>query len=342
MPYLDHLPEEVARLIRTRFIAEFATVSKAGMPIDTPLVPFTSENLETIDGATGLAYPAKAERLRRNPKVGMLFEDGLAEPVVSISGIGAVWDSDFQSNLERYLSEEILTTMLDPAKTDYASVTRHAIWYFTRIILVVKPKIVRWWDSPAAMDGPPREWRAPADTVYPQSDPTPAGKASPSPWRPGLSWQEYADGALARNAPAHLTLVDPEGFPLPFRARRIERIPEGFALEMPGWIPWSGGSASLTFQGIETFVGTAEIIGSDIRFTVERVLPVHPLMADPAEILAPRPETRDALMKRIACELERRGAALPQMPDQPPEPTAGARLRAEAAFGFAGFDGEGS
>lgn len=338
MPYLDHLPDEVADLIRTRFIAEFATVSKAGVPIDTPLVPFTSEDLETIDSATGLAYPAKAERARRNPKVGMLFEGGPDEPVVSVSGLAAVRDSDFQANLERYLSEEILTTMLDPAKNDYVGVTRHAIWYFTRIVLCVKPAVVRWWNSPAAMDGAPHEWRAPADATYPQSDPAPRGKASPSPWRPGDSWRDLAASALARKAPAHLTLVDPEGFPLPLRARSVTGAAQGFALELPGWLPWSGGKASLTFQGIETFIGSAEISGREGLFTVERVLPVHPLMADPAEILAPRAETRDALMERIALELERRGAALPKMPDQPPEPTAGAILRAEAAYGFAGFD----
>lgn len=340
MNYLDQLPEDVAKLVMSRFIAEFATISKAGVPIDTPLVPFISDDLETIDGATGLAYPAKAERVRRNPKVGMLFEGGPNDPVVLISGIGAVRDRNFQANLERYLSEEILTTMLDPAKTDYASVTRHAIWYFTRIIMVVRPKAVRWWDTPAAMDNPPSEWLANADTVYPQSDPPPSGSTSHSPWRPASDWREIATGPIARGAPAHLTLVDVDGFPLPIRARTVVRSDDGFRLDLPAWLPWSQGKASLTFQGIETFVGEAHVEDGAAQFVVERALPVHPLMADPSEILAPTPRTRDELMGRITHELERRGASLPRMPDVPPEPTYGARLRAEAAYGFSGFGDE--
>ena len=73
-------------------------------------------------------------------------------------------DRDFQANLERYLSEQILTSMLSPANVDYAGVTRHALHYFTRIILCVKPSHVRWWRHPAAMDGPPQEWRAAEDS----------------------------------------------------------------------------------------------------------------------------------------------------------------------------------
>jgi hypothetical protein len=236
----------------------------------------------------------------------------------------------------RYLSEQILTAMLDPAQGDYA-VTREAVHYFTRIILCVKPSHVRWWPSRAAMDGPPREWRAPADTGYPQSDPPPAGAPSKAPWAGAPPWREIARTSLERGAQAHLTLLDAEGFPLPIRARAVSAHADGFRLVMPGWLPWSTGKASVSFEGLETYVGEAAVTDGEAVFRVERALPVHPLMANPAEILRPRPETRAGLMTRIRYELDRRGAALPVMPAEPPAPTAGAILRAESAKAFPGF-----
>jgi hypothetical protein len=339
MGYLEHLPAEVARLVRTRYFAEFATVSRAGVPIDTPIVPFTSADLATIDLATGLAYATKAERARRNPKVGLLFEGGEADPVVSIAGLAAVRDADLQANLERYLAEQILTPICNPATVDYAQVTRHAIWYFTRVLISVAPAVVRWWPNPAALDAPPGVWRAAEGTRFPASDPAPAGEPSKAPWQAAPVPADLLRQALGRGAPAHLTLVDAEGFPLPLRARTVEAHRSGLRLGLPRWLPWTSGPASVSFEGIETFVGEAEVGDGFAIFRIERALPVMPLMANPSEILQPTPATRTMLLDRIDYELARRGAARPVMPQAPPEPTAGARLRAEVALAFSGFSG---
>jgi hypothetical protein len=337
MTYLDYLPDDVARLIRCGFLAEFATVSTAGVPINTPLVTFTSENLETIDAGTGLAYPAKAERARRNPKTGLLFEGGKDQPVVSIAGMASVRDTDFQANLDRYLAEEILAPYLNPSLVDYDSVTRHAIWYFTRILICVKPTVVRWWRNREALDEKPEEWHAPLDTVYPPSDRAAPGDVSKAPWRAPVHWEGLAQSALARQAPGHLTLLDAQGFPLPIRAREVHAHADGFRLGLPLWLPWSGGKATLSFEGVETFVGNASIVGTEALLHVERAMPVLPMMADLTEVLHPKPITKAALLERLDYETKRRGLPLPIMPATPPPPTAGARLRAEAADSYGGL-----
>ena len=101
------LPENVADVLATSLYTEFASVTAKGVPLDTPLFAFVEPTGGTIDVATGLAYPAKANRVRRNPKVGLLLEGNgnPGDPVVSVAGFGAVRDSDIQANIERYLAE---------------------------------------------------------------------------------------------------------------------------------------------------------------------------------------------------------------------------------------------
>jgi hypothetical protein len=266
----------------------------------------------------------------------MLFEGAANEPVVLLSGMAAVRDRDMQDNLDRYLAEEILTPAISPDLVDWENVTRPAIWYFSRIITRITPAVVRWWPSPAATDAAPKEWRAAAGTVWPQSDPAPSGADSKASWQLP-HWRDLARNALLRGAPAHITLLDGEGFPLPVRAREVDASEAGFRLGLPGWLPWSGGQATVSFQGLEIFIGNAEVIGSQALFRAERALPVHPLLAGGP--LQPDEVTKAALMERIAYELRRRGLELPSMPGQPPEPTRGARLRAEAAFAFGLLNG---
>jgi hypothetical protein len=324
MSLIEELPERVVALMQSGAIAQYATVSAAGMPIDTPVLYFPSEGLSSFNLATGLSYPAKAERARRNPRVGLLLEGGPDEPVIAIAGMAAVRDADLQGNVDRYLAEACYTL---PHNPDW-SLARQAVWYWTRIIVEIAPARVFWWDSPARMDRAPHCWQAPPDTRFPQSDPAPPGKTSaPAKWQE-KPWRELADQALARGASGHLSVLDAEGYPLPARARAVTANGSGFTLDMPEGIPWDiAGEACLTFGGIETFLGEVSRSHGNLHMTVERTLPVFPMTIDMAQLWEPTPDTRAQLMRRLEEELCRREQPVPSIPAARPKPSEGYRRR---------------
>jgi hypothetical protein len=136
---------------------------------------------------------------------------------------------------------------------------------------------------------------------------------------------------MAQNLPAHLTLLDGEGYPLPIRVREVSRCDEGFRFVAPKGAPWSRGKATLSFIGKEVFVGDAAGEGGSMLLRVERALPVLPLIEDFTEVMQPKSATREALMKRLEHEAKRRGQRIPTVPKTPPEPTAGAKMRRDGA-----------
>ena len=315
-------PQSVVDLTQSVTRAEYATLSAAGVPVDTPVAIFPSEGLASFDLTTGLSYPAKAERARRNPRTSLLFEGRPDEPVVLIQGFASVRDRDLQANVLRYLAEVGYTLPLDPTW----ELARQAVWYWTRILVEIRPARVLWWSTPAAMADAPSRWDAPAGTVYPPSDPAPGGVASkPATWEQPASWRDLAQHALARNTSGHLSLVDADGFPLTVRAVSIAQEAEGFRLGLPAGLPLSvTGKASLTFNGIETFIGA---MSAPDFLRVDRTLPIFPMTADTRQLWQPSPHTRDELMKRLIEETQRRGQPIPQIPAERPEPTEGYRLR---------------
>ena len=325
MALMDELPADVVDLLRMTSFAEFATISSEGVPIDTPLLSFPEPDLSTIAMATGLAYPVKAERARRNPKVGLLFYPRRAgEPVVQIIGRAAVRDSDIQGNLLRYLSE---TGYVAP-EVPWA-LRRQAVWYWARILIEIRPVEICWWAGVHALDRPPQVWRAPDSTHYPASDPAPAGRSTAAPKWQQPEWQAAARSNIAAGYPACVTLVDEEGYPRIMHARAPRLCDTGLVFTLPDGAPGPrAGKASLTYFGRDTFIGEIARGTDGLHLNVERTLPVLPMVANPDNTWNPPAALKTSLMERLTGELARRGQALPTVPEHPPELTEGAKLRA--------------
>jgi hypothetical protein len=324
MSGLHELPERVFKLIESGVVAEFSTVSSAGVPIDTPTYYFPSDDMETLDLATGLPNPAKAERARRNPKVGLLIEGAPEEPVVVIRARAAVRDRDIQSNAIRYLAETGYRGISHGITWEKA---RLAVTYWSRIIIENKPERLYWWDNRSALESSPQVWNAAPGAVYPVSDPPPSGKMQPSAW-PVRPWRDVAKDAVESAAGAHLSVLDSEGYPLPMRAHSFELVHEGFRLAMPQGIPWKlEGKASLTFAGFRTFVGDVARVEGAHLFRVERSLPQHPSTLDTKQVLQPSEDTLAKARARLEYEARRRGQPLPVIPLDPPPRTRIAMIR---------------
>ena len=324
MALLGELPENVTAMLRRTLVTQFATLNKTGVPIDTPLSYFNPDDLATIDVATGLSYPAKAERARRNPRVGLLIAGSKDEPVVSIAGMAAVKDADLQANALRYIAE---TGFSRPGNPPW-ELARNAVWYWTRMIVCVAPVMVRWWDNREALDVPPHVVRAPVDTAYPACDPAPPGSLSASSNWPAPDWRELARGVTGMGGIAHLTVCDAEGFPLPMPVRDVRLGDDGFAMRVPGGAPWPcQGKACLTYYGNQTFIGEASSDGEETLLKVDRALPIHPFVADETVMWEPQADLREALMSRLRHEVARRGQPIPTLPEEEPEPTPGAKIR---------------
>jgi hypothetical protein len=309
---LPGFPEDAAATIAGSAVAEMATLTKAGVPLDTPLLSWVSPDGTTIDLSTGLSYPAKAERARRRPTVGLCFGDVDARPLVAVAAIASVRDRDIQRNAERYAS---LTgpMIAQLGRGRPWSELRQAVWYFARIWIECAPVRVLWW--PDGAEHPARVWRRPGSTIQPSSDAPPAGKPTKPPAWPVRDWRPSAEAVVADLPLPYLTAVDPEGFPIPFPITGAELDGDGFWLKVPAGAPWDlTGPASLCFDGRATFVGSLE--GS--KLTVERQLPDLPLVADTRQIFSPQPDVASALMTRLQTELDRRGQPLPVLPGTPP------------------------
>ena len=328
------MPAPVTEILSSARLSLLTTVSKKGVPIADAMGFIWNGN--AIEYATGLSYPAKAERARANPHVGLLFHTPgkHREGVLVINADASVEDADLQATTDRWVkySGEIDLGGRD-WHPDHFAETREAggrspfdaVFYWVRMFINCTPKKAYWW--PDGLDQPARSWTAPPEVIAPPSDPAPSGPRTKPTSNPPGPWQELADKVAARDdlPGPYLTVIMDDGYPLPFLTDRAVRIYSGFRLTIPRGAPWLGsvqGSACLSFEnyGLHVvgaggrFVGSIEQSGDDVLFHVERALPVDLIMSQIGELdhhLYPPPEIREKRMARLRAELARRGVPMP-------------------------------
>jgi hypothetical protein len=276
--------------ITSSLACEYATLTRDGRPVTWPVTPYRGER--TLDVSTGLTYPLKAERARRNPRVALSFSDptGYASstgsaarpPVVLVEGLATVRDADLQANTDRYVRESVAKVGTSGSPWFLA---RTWTWYYARIWVEVTPLRVTWWPG-GDLAASPERWSAPAGTNAPVSDPAPARVVAGDGSRTGsvpsapADWRPFADRAERLGAPV-VTLTH-EGFPLPVRARSVRRTADGFHVVLPVGNEPTGGPVCLTFHHVTTtprfaqenvvLLGHARPDGDGLTVTVDRAV----------------------------------------------------------------------
>ena len=66
--------------------------------------------------------------------------------------------------------------------------------------------------------------------------------------------------------------------------------------------------------------------------TIDRALPLHPLLQNPRKVLKPSAEIRATLLRRLVHEVVRRGQRVPVLPEEQPALTRLATVRAGRPF----------
>lgn len=277
-------PSELTGVVERSVTAEFATLTRAGHPVTAPTTPYPGPTGDSIDVSTGLTYPAKAERARRNPRVALLFADPVGNPgapVVLVQGLASVRDADLQANTDRYVALSA-AKLPDTVRGRPKAVLRRMGWYYARIWIQVTPLHVRWWQN-RDLSEPAQEWNAPSDTAAALSDPAPDG-AQPPPWMTvPEDWRQLAARTLVRLPLHDLTVVAANGFPLCVPVASATLVDEGIEVRLGTGAPeLPPGRACLTLHGHgerfssqenHTLVGTLEAAATGrMLLRVERAL----------------------------------------------------------------------
>ncbi len=319
-------PPELHAVVERSVATEYGTLTASGRPVTVPVSAYPGKERRTVEVQTGLTFPAKADRARRNPKVCLLFADPIGEaaselPVVLVQGHAAVRDADLQGNTDRYVALSA-SKYPEAAKAAPRFVQARMAFYFARIFIEVTPLRIRWWPS-RDLDIAPSEWRANDGVELPESDPAPTG-APPGPWRrPPVDWRPAARVALDRLELTDLSTVDADGYPMcvpvrlgPLRGDTIDvTLGPGTPNLAPGPACLTLHSHDKVFTGEEnlTLVGRFHTDVQGSAFQVERALGDWSTAGTKLHVALSFLAKAPRLAPRLKAEAARRGQAVPKV-----------------------------
>ncbi|WP_432934234.1 hypothetical protein ACQPZZ_20190 [Microbispora sp. CA-135349] len=325
-------PREAAEIFDRAMVCAYASLTRDGRPVTWPVTPYVGAG-GTLDVSTGLTYPDKAERARRDPRVALLYSEGTGPdrahppaPVVLVQGRATVRDADLQANTDRYVRESLAKTGAGFAAMPWFLVKRLG-WYFARVWVEVTPERIVWWPE-GDLSRAPEIWTGPGDVAVPASDPAPTGPRLPSRSAPPPDWRPFADRAARLGEPV-VTMVATgvtggagEGMPLAVRTRSAVRTGAGFDLRLPAGVRAAEGPVCLTFhrhgpamewQENVVLVGTATGEGDRLSVRVDRALNDWSLPRNRRERNRSFLGQGRMLRKRLQAEAARRGQPVPRV-----------------------------
>jgi hypothetical protein len=317
-------PDGLLDVFERSITCEYASLTRSGAPVTIPTTPYVGDG--TLDISTGLTYPAKAERARRNAKVALLFADPIgvgpgAAPVVLVQGHAAVRDADLQSNTDRYVrvSAEKLP---EATKGQPKFLLRRFSFYYARMWIEITPLRIRQW-ADRELASAPHEWRLEPAPSLPGSDSEPPGR-QPPPWKDvPQEWRATAARALRELPLADLTVVNAEGYPtcLPVCAGELirdevalrigagaPRLPDG-----PACLTVHGHDEQFTSQENHTLVGSLTSDAGAPKLRVERALANWSIAGGRAKIAVDFIRNGRRLAPRLKAEAARRGQPVPRV-----------------------------
>ncbi|GGS83624.1 hypothetical protein ACFFV7_45905 [Nonomuraea spiralis] len=312
------LPREAAELFDRALVCGYASLTRDGRPVTWPVTPYAGAG-GTLDVSTGLTYPDKAERARRDPRVALLGSGGPDRAhVVLVQGRATVRDADLQAGTDRYVRESLAKTGAGFAGMPWFLVKRLG-WYFARVWVEVTPeRIVRWPDGDLSRT--PEIWTGSGDVMAPASDPAPMGPRLPSRSAPPVDWRPFADRADRLGEPVVTMVAD--GMPLAVPTRSAVRTGTGYDLRLPAGVRAADGPVCLTFhrhgpamewQENVVLVGTAEGAGDRLAVRVERALNDWSLAGNRRARNRSFLGQGRMLRKRLEAEAARRGQPVPRV-----------------------------